>query len=313
MASDNSRTATRSAPIALVALSVFMLASLGLWGQAAAPAASPASPTLALIALKAAGASITLGDGTFGPKISESISYDFSMSKYPVTNGAFAQFIADNGYGTRSYWTAHGWAWKGSRTQPQFWASKAFEGSERPVVGVSWYEAVAFCNWLSAKEGLTPAYDDAGRAHLDASGYRLPTEVEWEYASAKGAPDQPERIYPWGDSPEAQNAVSSVPPSEATATEDVQSRSPHGDTPQGLADMSGNVWEWCSDNFQGDPEIASVADRYYFVSDSRGERFSLHGGSWVISFLGGLRTRFRNFSSEPDALYNVVGFRVVRR
>jgi formylglycine-generating enzyme required for sulfatase activity len=253
-----------------------------------------------------------MGDGAFGPHVSENLSYDFNMSKYPVTNAQFAQFIADGGYTTRSYWTASGWTWKRSRTEPQYWKSRAFSGPDQPVVGVSWYEAVAFCNWLSAREGLTPAYDDTGRARLDATGYRLPTEVEWEYAAARGAPDQAERVYPWGDAAEPQNAVSGVPPSEATATEKVGSRSPQGDTPQGLADMSGNVWEWCSDNFQGDAEVNAATDRYYFVSDSPAERFSLHGGSWVISFMAGLRARFRSFSSEPGALYNGVGFRVVR-
>ena len=280
--------------------------------SAGAQDASTAPVAITLIAIQAAGSSVTMGDGTFGPRIPEAISYDFHMSKYPVTNGLFAQFVTDNGYGTRGYWTASGWAWKRAKTAPLFWKSSAFNGIDQPVVGVSWYEAVAFCNWLSAKEGLAPAYDDEGRAKLDAAGYRLPTEVEWEYASAKGAPDQAERLFPWGDEPNVQNAVSNVPPSHAPRTENVDSRSPQGDTPQGLADMSGNVWEWCSDNFQGDPEIASGTDRYYFVADSPQQRFVLHGGSWVISFMGGLHARFRSFSSDPGSLYNAVGFRVVR-
>jgi formylglycine-generating enzyme required for sulfatase activity len=290
----------------IAALLVLLLASFTGWGQSA-PAAG-----LALVPIKAAGSSITMGDGSYGPRVSEVLSYDFSMAKYPVTNGDFGLFIADNGYGTRSYWTANGWAGKGSRASPQYWKSSDFDGANQPVVGVSWYEAAAYCNWLSAKEGLAPAYDDTGRAHLDASGYHLPTEVEWEYASAKGAPDLPERLFPWGDTPKAQNAVSNVAPGQAARTENVDSRSPQGDTPQGLADMSGNVWEWCSDNFQSDGEITGGTDRYYFVNDSREQRFVLHGGSWVISFLGGLHAKFRSFSSQPSALYNAVGFRVVR-
>lgn len=296
---------SKGSPVALVML---LLASFSAWGQ------SPPTETelLSLIAIHAAGSSVTMGDGTYGPRVSQELSYDYQMSKYPVTNSQFARFIEENGYGTRQYWTANGWAWKKSKTWPQFWKSSAFNGSDQPTVGVSWYEAVAFCNWLSTREGLTPAYDDSGLARLDSPGYRLPTEVEWEYASAKGAPDQAERVFPWGDSPDAQNAVSNVPPSHAPRTENVDSRSPQGDTPQGLADMSGNVWEWCGDNFQGDPEIASGTDRYYFVSDSRDQRFVLHGGSWVISFIGGLHVKFRSFSSQPGALYNAVGFRVVR-
>ena len=201
---------------------LLLLAPLSSWGQA--------EPTgtigITLIAIHAAGSSVTMGDGTYGPRIAETLSSDFQMSKYPVTNGLFAQFVDDNGYGTKEYWTTTGWAWKRSKTSPLFWKSSTFNGADQPVVGVSWYEAVAFCNWLSAKEGLTPAYDETGRAKLDATGYRLPTEVEWEYASAKGAPDQAERVFPWGDEPNAQNAVSNVPPSHAPRTENVDSRSP---------------------------------------------------------------------------------------
>jgi formylglycine-generating enzyme required for sulfatase activity len=297
----------------LGALGIFLAAVTVSWGQAA-PAAVPASyPLLPLVALSAAGSSITMSDGSYGPALTISLPSDFQISRYPVTNSEFALFVADGGYGTRSYWTANGWAWKGARTQPAFTPPRAFAGEMQPAVGVTWYEAVAFCNWLSAKEGLAPAYGDTGRAVLGASGYRLPTEVEYEYAAARGGPDDAERIYPWGNDAHPQYAVSSVPPGNASATEDVTSRSPTGDTPQGVADMSGNVWEWCSDNFQGDAEITASVDRYYFVSDARAERFSLHGGSWVISFAGGLHTRFRSFSSEPGALLDSVGFRVVRR
>jgi formylglycine-generating enzyme required for sulfatase activity len=300
------RIVSRKVPAVVLAL--LLLASLSAWAQT--PSTEPVS--VALIAIHAAGSSVSMGDGTFGPKISQALSYDFQMAKYPVTNGLFAQFLADNGYTSRELWTSNGWAWKRTKASPLFWKSSAFNGADQPVVGVSWYEAVAFCNWLSTKEGLAPAYDGSGRARLDATGYRLPTEVEWEYASAKGAPDQAERIFPWGDEPNVQYAVSNVPPSHAPRTENVGSRSPQGDTPQGLADMSGNVWEWCSDNFQGDPEIAVETDHYYFVSDARDQRFVLHGGSWVISFMGGLHAKFRSFSSDPGSLYNAVGFRVVR-
>jgi len=295
-----------------LALLVLLVASSASWAQSAS-SASPGPETLTLVPIKAAGSSVTMGDGSYGPQVTEALSYDFQMAKYPVTNGAFAAFVSDKGYSTRSYWTANGWAWKAARTAPQYWTNKEFDGVEQPVVGVSWYEAAAYCNWLSTKEGLTPAYDDTGRLHLDASGYHLPTEVEWEYASAKGAPDQPERIFPWGNTPNALNAVSNVSPAQAPRTENVSSKSPQGDTPQGLADMSGNVWEWCSDNFQSDPEITAGTDRYYFVTDARDARFVLHGGSWVISFLGGLHAKFRSFSSPPGSLFNAVGFRVLRR
>jgi formylglycine-generating enzyme required for sulfatase activity len=150
---------------------------------------------LAMITIAAAGDPFTMGDGTYGPNpptgISETISSSYSMAKYEITNAVYGQFIADGGYSTQSYWTTNGWTWKASTTQPYYWTDINFNGINQPVVGVSWYEAVAFCNWRSVKEGLTPAYNSSGQATLSANGYRLPTEVEWEYAAAKGASAAP--------------------------------------------------------------------------------------------------------------------------
>lgn len=276
--------------------------------------AQPGENELPLIAIHAAGDSFIMGDGTFGPEATETLSSDFLMSRFPITNRQFGQFISDGGYAEPGYWTTNGWAWKGRKSQPAYWTDKNFDGPDQPVVGVSWYEAVAFCNWLSAKEGLQPAYDGSGRADLTSKGYRLPTEVEWEYAAAKGAPGENRRIFPWGDKWDSALAVCKVKPAVATKTADVGSKSPGGDTPQGLADMAGNVWEWCSDNEQGDESIAGSGstDRYYFQGDSPGQRFILRGGSWVIDFPGGLRSAFRSFSSDPGLRYDVYGFRVVR-
>jgi len=279
---------------------------------AVAEGALPDADPLAFVTIAAAGDTVQMGDGTYGPNVTQTISYTFDISKYLITNGEFAAFVADGGYSQETWWTANGWKWKGKRTQPAYWTSAGFSGPRQPVVGVSWYEAVAFCNWLSAKEGRTPAYDSAGKADLGASGYRLPTEVEWEYAAAKGAPDQQERIFPWGDEGDYQRAVTRLARPRPSKTDVVGARSPLGDTPQGLADMCGNAWEWCSDNYQGDRDIAAATDRYYFIDDSEDQRFVQHGGSWVIDFPSGLRTRFRSFSSLPGTRYNVQGFRVVR-
>jgi sulfatase modifying factor 1 len=188
-------------------------------------------------------------------------------------------------------------------------------GPNQPVVGVSWYEAVAYCNWLSRKEELAPADDDSGHVVPEASGYRLPTEAEWKYVAAKGAPDQAGRIYPWGDTWDSKNAVCRVSPARASNTASVGSKSPQGDTPQGLADMSGNVWQWCSDNAESDERIADSPrpDRYYFKGDSTGVRMVLRGGSWCNDFVNGFRAAFRSFTAVPGNRSNVSGFRVVRR
>jgi formylglycine-generating enzyme required for sulfatase activity len=276
---------------------------------------SPAAGTIAMVEINAAGDSFTMGDGTFGPGATETLTASFSMSKFLITNSEFGQFVSDGGYGEQGYWTTNGWAWKGKKGQPAYWTDNRFNGPQQPVVGVSWYEAVAFCNWLSAKEGLTPAYDATGRADLGASGYRLPTEVEWEYAAAKGAPDAGRRIYPWGDKWDPTLAVCQVKPAGAAKSANVGSKSPAGDTPQGLADMAGNVWEWTADNDEGDASIAHSAssDRYHFQGDSSSQRFVLRGGSWVIDFPNGMRSAFRSFTSSPGLRFNVYGFRIVRR
>jgi len=282
----------------------------------ASPRARAQSATeISWIEIHAAGDSFTMGDGSLGPNVAQLISYDFCISKFAITNAQFGGFIADGGYTERKYWTANGWAWKGKIVQPAFWREARFNGPAQPVVGVSWYEAVAFCNWLSLREGLTPVYDDRGQADLGASGYRLPTEIEWEYAAAKGAPGQAERNYPWGDTWDPQNVVSGLSAPKASKPAVAGSRSPQGDTPQGLSDMSGNVWEWCSDNAQADGDIPDSprSDRYFFQSDSKLQYMVLRGGSWINAFQNGFRSAFRGFSAVPGSRHNVSGFRVVRR
>ncbi len=268
-----------------------------------------------LVLSGAAGDSFTMGDGTVGPNVRQTISYDFHISRHPITNAEFAEFMEDGGYGTREYWTVNGWRWKGRTAKPAHWAESDFNGPLQPIVGVTWYEAVAYCNWRSAKEGLDLAYDASGRPLLDKTGYRLPTEVEWEYAAAKGGPGASERVFPWGDTWRHENLSCSVPPLKRKKTAAVGSYSPRGDTPQGVAEMSGNVWEWCCDNAQRDTalHVSIRTDRCHFNNDAPYMRMMLRGGSWGNDFVNGFRCSFRGFFTSPSNRYNVIGFRVVRR
>jgi formylglycine-generating enzyme required for sulfatase activity len=299
------------------------------------------------ITVAAEGDSFTMGDGTYGPDVSQTISYSFQLSKYEVTNEQFSQFITQGGYSNSSYWTSNGWIWKTNNNikAPAYWQSSdtgfafgcgvqtsttsqfgcatgigtgfesitnpEFNRERQPVTGISWYEAIAFCNWLSLIEGLTPAYDGSGNVNLSASGYRLPTEVEWEYAAAKGASTESERIYAYGTIWNCNNVVSSVPPCSAIQTAIVGSKSHEGDTPQGLSDMSGNVWEWCSDNYQDDITVFGDADRYHFIDDNSSTELVCRGGAWNSSNERFLRSAYR-FSFFPDNRDNSVGFRVIR-
>jgi formylglycine-generating enzyme required for sulfatase activity len=174
---------------------------------------------------------------------------------------------------------------------------------------VSWYEAVAYCNWRSAKEGLTAGYNAAGQPNLSASGYRLPTEVEWEYAATKGGSGQLERLYAGGNTLDPSKIVCSIPPASATHTANVGSKSPGGDTPQGLADMGGNAFEFCSDNWTS--SVSGATDWYYFANDT--SQVSYRGGGYGVSMEVDVRPAYRPGGWPVSARDNALGFRVVRK
>lgn len=151
----------------------------------------------------------------------------FALGKYPVTNSEYGEFVAAGGYETEAYWTAMGWKWQrgrlGEKPEPYFWREPRLNGARYPVVGVSWYEAVAFCNWLSARDGAL---------------VRLPTEREWEYA-ARGADRA--RNFPWGDTFERGRANTAEAGFGGTTP---VTHFPAGISPFGAWDMAGNVFEW---------------------------------------------------------------------
>jgi len=150
---------------------------------------------------------------------------DFWIGQTEVTNAQFRPFIEDGGYEDERWWTDAGWTWRNENniTAPSFWNDETRNGDNQPVVGVSWYEAVAYAHWLSNETGLA---------------VRLPTEAEWERA-ARGDDG---RIYPWGDQePHAQ--LLNYSGSDIDHTTAVGSY-PDGASPYGALDMTGNVYEW---------------------------------------------------------------------
>lgn len=188
----------------------------------------------------------------------------FRIAVLPVTNADFVPFLEQ---------TRH--------EPPRFWDDPAFNRPRQPVVGVSWHDAVAFCEWLSDVTG---------------EGYRLPTEAEWEKA-ARGGTD---RTYPWGDEPfdgeggrfqqEATWEVGYAPPN-----------------PYGIIDIGFNVHEWCSDWY--DPAYYNTSPDRDPQGPSSGERRASRGGAW--RHLVKVSRCSARSSIPPDYRYNDYGFRLV--
>ncbi len=210
---------------------------------------------------------------------------DYWIARYPVTVGEYRVFVQAGGYAQPSCWTATGWAWRDAHdiTEPRGWHDDLWAGHDRlPVVGVSWYEARAYCRWLSEATSCT---------------YRLPTEAEWEKA-ARGTDG---RLFPWGDEFDA--ALCNCRASGLGHTVPVGSYSLAGDGPYGCADMSGNVSEWTASllrPYPYDPEDDP---------DTSAERV-IRGGSWHSPLLR-VRTAARGHN-DPWFSDNDVGFRCLR-
>jgi formylglycine-generating enzyme required for sulfatase activity len=138
---------------------------------------------------------------------------DYFIMKYPVTNAQYNQFVQATNCRTPLFWP-----------DGKYPADKA----DHPVVGVSYYDALAFCAWAGQVTSLP---------------VRLPTEPEWEKA-ARGSEI---RLYSWGD--EWKKGLCNSREEKLEGTTPVGQFSPQGDSPYGVADMGGNVQEWCSSLF----------------------------------------------------------------
>lgn len=222
----------------------------------------------------------------------------FAIGKYPVTNAEYAEFLAANGYETEPFWTAMGWKWQqgrlGQDAQPAFWREPRLNQPRSPVVGVSWYEAVAFCNWFGARENAV---------------YRLPTEAEWEYA-ARGANSA--RNFPWGDNFEPGRANTAEAGFGGTTP---VSHFPAGASPFDVRDMGGNVFEWTLSKWGSNWQELTFGYPYR-AEDGRedvqgsGARV-MRGGSWFNGYQEALcayRSRYLAGSRGSN-----IGFRVLKR
>ncbi len=224
----------------------------------------------------------------------------YYIGKYEVTRGEYRAFVNAGGYSNPAYWSSDGWSWRvnNSRTQPGYWdavqdfgAGPFTQTDNHPVVGVSYYEAEAFCAW---------------------AGGHLPTEAQWERA-ARWTGSHP-NVYPWGgtwNDEYCNNYWDSNPAGGgygSTQTAPVGSYSNYG-SPSGCQDMAGNVWELCKDWYWG---------IYYSQSPSSdpqgpasGKLRVLRGGCWSSTGNYG-RCAYRG-RVAPDSLgWDDSGFRLAR-
>ena len=201
----------------------------------------------------------------------------FKISRYPITVAQYACFVEAGGYDDESYWTDAGWQWRqgaavnlsqytmgdetrdlyknhlderpvGLRSQPRGWGDARFSIANQPVVGVSWYEAVAYCAWLAEKIDQT---------------VRLPTEAEWERA-ARGTDG---RRYSWGDDWRENRISSSEAGLHQVCAVGLFTKDDNATTAE---DMLGNTWEWCSSRWGMSLDAADYA--YPYVADDGREQ-----------------------------------------
>ena len=194
------------------------------------------------------------------------------IGKYPVTNAQYGRFLEANP----------------DHEKPDYWTDKQFNGSEQPVVGVSWLDALAYCEW---------------------AGLSLPSEAEWE-AAARGVDGRP---YPWGDAEPSPELANYAAGGEGRPTP--VGAYPKGAGPYGTLDQAGNVWEWCLDEFEADAYKDRDGMKDPIVGSLEGrEKAALRvvrGGSWLdsaVNLPAAIRVRFR-----PDLRDQFLGFRVVCR
>jgi gamma-glutamyl hercynylcysteine S-oxide synthase len=205
----------------------------------------------------------------------------FWIGRVPVSNRQWQEFIADAGYDDPSWWSTRGWAHRveASLDSPKFWTGRGTRlrfgveedvPPDEPVQHVCYFEAEAFAAW---------------------SGARLPTEVEWEKASAWDPVAGVRRRWPWGSSaPTAELANlggDGLRPAPIGAY-------PRGASAYGVEQLIGDVWEWTSSEFTAWPGFTPMIYRTYSEPFFGGDYKVLRGGSWAVA-ASTIRPSFRNW------------------
>ena len=307
-----------------------------------APGASPTFIPVEGDFILLPGGTYQMGDSTgIGPAVELPVHdvtlSSFYVGKYEVTCIEYCRFL--NSLGNReepagTTWTVTGgWIYGGPNTG----TFAVRSGSEnKPVILVTWYGAVAYCNWLSEIQGLDKCYGEwssdgserwganGENFYPENNGYRLPTEAEWEYACRSGYSTD----YFWGEN---------YPPSNADIyccygnpdwdTWEIATVGTFLPNDFGIFDMSGNVLEWCNDYYSGGGfnENFDSENTWYYnhstaggpdptgppITTLPGESRVLRGGHYTLPIVG-CRSATR-YNAHSTAQYDNTGFRVVKR
>lgn len=207
-------------------------------------------------------------------------NWNFAIGRYPVTNKQFRKFVEDNGYSQENIWWEENALleitnWEGGQwpTSPRFWHNRRLNRNTQPVVGISWYEAQAYCRWLTKQLRRTGIISVKQVA-------RLPTQFEWETA-ASGTNNLK---YVWGHSFDSSKANTKESNFGQTSPVNMYL---HGKTTDGIWDLIGNVWEWTIDlhdnrypwlrggAFWSDAENCTIDSRYRSAPGIRNIDFGL--------------------------------------
>ncbi|VEN73747.1 hypothetical protein EPICR_20216 [Candidatus Desulfarcum epimagneticum] len=239
---------------------------------------------------------------------------NFEIGRYPVVNAWFGEFINAGGYENRDFWTPEGWKWREYEnvTKPLFWDDRKWRCPNAPVVGVSWYEAAAFVQWLN-------------QTGDDDYTHNLLTEKQWQAAAGGFG----KRTYPWGDEWDKNKCNNKEIKIQKTTSVGIFKT---GGAPEGVFDLSGNVWEWTTSNYHSKNELADfvfdkkmqklldeaersrdkkLIDDFYKKLGEKKRRLSvLRGGSWIFESFD-CRCAAR-FLPPPDFRFIDSGFRCAR-
>ncbi len=252
------------------------------------------------------------------PQKDSKVTYPFWIGKYPVTNAQYERFLKspdfknpvywlefskfDNNWNLIGNWGRAGLDWLQtkykSNSKKRYLESRKYKefaklNPENPVVGITWYEANAYCEWLFQRW----IFLEEGRANIEINTkvIRLPLESEWVMAAGG---DQPDIRYPWDEPGKSTASLKEILQRANTSESQIGHTTPvnkyhHGQSPFGVMDMAGNVWEW----------QANCGDR-------RNSMIALRGGSWHTS----LKSAYVSCHDQylPDGELGIgIGFRVM--